>query len=61
MKGAKLTPDEEVRLHLFENLVSYERCKTFILTDDAIFEFENLVSYERCKTGVHEVKLVTMV
>ena len=37
---------------MFENLVSYERCKTNNGEISSITMFENLVSYERCKTFV---------
>ena len=40
-------------MHLrFENLVSYDGCKTKQLETNTEHKFENLVSYDGCKTGI---------
>ena len=49
MKGVKQKMEEIIANFVFENLVSYERCKAKIPYPDTAIAFENLVSYERCK------------
>ena len=42
--------------NLFENLVNYDRCQTFLPEKQFAAAFENLVNYDRCQTKRRMVK-----